>query len=795
MKACVILLIGLAAMCVAVAAEETRILTEAEIDQQAADSVPLPDHGLVLDEHIKVGDGEEEDNEYLKRFTQAKKLMNSGNFQAAAKLFRDYVFNYGPTLFPVNRHLAHTLWLDGKLVESAYWFGRALYIAESGHNDKQLRVAYGLWAEFLTDVAHNWSSVARENLKRVVLEHEHFTALYPVHESFEEFIEADKEKIIDLADAMYEKAIDRLDYADKYHYQQWARAMGMHGRYKKAIQVARLALDAPMNPSQPAFDENVFNMLANFHKQQRKFEKCIKFGNSALALDAVEVIFVLADCYLGLHNADKALEVLTDAGEKHPYLKYEVLYYTYVAQVLAFQGEENAPIEIYRRALQLSPDQGLQGSLYVGIAKLEDSLGDYEQAHNDYVVGTELLYDAWLYNNYKPRWEVVDRPCPRRQIHHGHVTDFNIITSRTLVHGGDGSFGKKGSTPLAAPGLAAAAEWEQKQELFFEDRSVHHVSLPHSAVFAESNLNILQCGLLVGYPTNLMEANALTKLVSRIDKGVFLGPGGSFSDLSWLLLHKIPQLMLLKEAKVFGDDRIIIAPETPLVTDLFSVFGLEKKIHNFEPMVTSVFAESLDLMEFSTDEDSDRARPFEDNQFVSQWAILKARKALLPEGDLEQSQRDKIVVIKSVPKEELALTIARQTGLHDALRELGEVVVFNPFSPTLSLAKIKAAFQSAKVIVGPHSPGLAGMLFAAKGTPVVELPVQGGNHNLYANVATALDLPYWIVPTCQSPVLGEYDLSDAQIAHVVDTVRLAMAGEGGEPVPLFEPAPVHHDEL
>ena len=64
------------------------------------------------------------------------------------------------------------------------------------------------------------------------------------------------------------------------------------------------------------------------------------------------------------------------------------------------------------------------------------------------------------------------------------------------------------------------------------------------------------------------------------------------------------------------------------------------------------------------------------------------------------------------------------------------------------------AFRRAAMIVAPHGAGLANMLFASAGTPVIEICYDDfGNPNtrgmacpaMYAAMAVNLHLPYWVV--------------------------------------------------
>ncbi|KXZ48396.1 hypothetical protein GPECTOR_28g803 [Gonium pectorale] len=122
----------------------------------------------------------------------------------------------------------------------------------------------------------------------------------------------------------------------------------------------------------------------------------------------------------------------------------------------------------------------------------------------------------------------------------------------------------------------------------------------------------------------------------------------------------------------------------------------------------------------------------------------------------------------------------KQTNEEELLQALeaeaeaaGLRLVVHDGRPDLTAQDTIDMFRRAKVVMGPNGAGLAHMLFAAPGTPLVELMFINNTGMDLWHLTAALKQPYYMVPLPRSYWLDPG--SDVPIEQAVATLRLALA--------------------
>ncbi|KAJ4456279.1 hypothetical protein PAPYR_8577 [Paratrimastix pyriformis] len=143
-----------------------------------------------------------------------------------------------------------------------------------------------------------------------------------------------------------------------------------------------------------------------------------------------------------------------------------------------------------------------------------------------------------------------------------------------------------------------------------------------------------------------------------------------------------------------------------------------------------------------------------------------AERGLLDPGD---QRRGEIVVIKRTgPREvtnhaEVMQALRREFGGRYRVTEFGSA----------PLAEAINTFRHARLIAGPHGAGLANMIFASPGTPVVEFQKEVPNA-CFAKMATTMGLPYW---GFQVPGATQAGPMTVNVTLVVECARAALSGD------------------
>ena len=97
--------------------------------------------------------------------------------------------------------------------------------------------------------------------------------------------------------------------------------------------------------------------------------------------------------------------------------------------------------------------------------------------------------------------------------------------------------------------------------------------------------------------------------------------------------------------------------------------------------------------------------------------------------------------------------------------------------------KAKVVFTLASAIIGVHGAGLTNMMWARRGTPVVEISLFTSRHRDYMHLAAALSHPYYIVMVNDSTRLTAFDESvDVNVESLINTLFLAI--DEADPFPL-----------
>lgn len=99
-------------------------------------------------------------------------------------------------------------------------------------------------------------------------------------------------------------------------------------------------------------------------------------------------------------------------------------------------------------------------------------------------------------------------------------------------------------------------------------------------------------------------------------------------------------------------------------------------------------------------------------------------------------------------------------------------------------------FKQAAVIMGPHGAGLSNMMWAAKGSVVIEFPISPNYNVCFGNLARVLGHKYWVIPELKGCYYGKYQLSKTGLIRLAGTLRSALNDYESEIYDFKE-----HDEL
>lgn len=174
-----------------------------------------------------------------------------------------------------------------------------------------------------------------------------------------------------------------------------------------------------------------------------------------------------------------------------------------------------------------------------------------------------------------------------------------------------------------------------------------------------------------------------------------------------------------------------------------------------------------------------------------------ARGFYNPNGPVPLSKRSHVLLIDRSGKASRSIRNARQVidlleaKIGEHAKELSgsalKVATWRP-SPGNITADVEA-FRHAALIVAPHGAGLANILFAAEGTPVVEICYDETRvmvcPAMYGAMAVNLHMPYWVVTgsggygTSMHADLRQLSLAVEEALHTVQSLRSTRHGGAG----------------
>ena len=191
-----------------------------------------------------------------------------------------------------------------------------------------------------------------------------------------------------------------------------------------------------------------------------------------------------------------------------------------------------------------------------------------------------------------------------------------------------------------------------------------------------------------------------------------------------------------------------------------------------------------------------------------------ARAAYSPNGPVPPAQRTAIVLIDrgqgksrsmaNLPEVRAALEAAAalyspRRGRSNATRANAPLHVIN-WRPSRNVTADIEVFRHAALIVGPHGAGLANMLFASEGTPVIEVCYDDVKGMLcpamYAAMGATLHMPYWVITgsgSYSSPMTANLSQLETAVGQALEARSVRSSprhagpldgGKGGSPASL-----------
>ncbi|PJJ59775.1 glycosyltransferase family 61 protein [Hymenobacter chitinivorans] len=165
------------------------------------------------------------------------------------------------------------------------------------------------------------------------------------------------------------------------------------------------------------------------------------------------------------------------------------------------------------------------------------------------------------------------------------------------------------------------------------------------------------------------------------------------------------------------------------------------------------------------------------------WACEFLRQAFLPAPPDTRTFGPHVYISR---RDAQMRQVLNEAEVEATLREFG----FETYAlGELSFAEKRALFSGARLIVSPIGAGLANLVFAPPGTPVLELMPKDFVMPEHLDIATRVGLSYhWMI--CESPARPAGIFEARQIDLIVDTEQLRRQVAGILAAPRAEPAPV-----
>ncbi len=242
------------------------------------------------------------------------------------------------------------------------------------------------------------------------------------------------------------------------------------------------------------------------------------------------------------------------------------------------------------------------------------------------------------------------------------------------------------------------------------DRNDHLLTLPHIEVNGGKGWDIW-----AGHSKVLRG-----KKTERIRSGIWIVENWSFNYYHWFVYH-LPKLVLLKE---LHKNKSLIIPAWQYYpgyarASLEQLGFTDEKI--IEPTADTVLVDELVIPIVAS----------HDPRLVRATA-----EALFP--NVRSNNRKNIYISR---KKAERRRVVNEDQVITYLESVGFVTIF---AEELSLWEQIAFMRDARIIISPHGAGLTNMIFAPRGTHVVEFVNPGFPSSDYYALATSLDHQYWL---------------------------------------------------
>ena len=232
----------------------------------------------------------------------------------------------------------------------------------------------------------------------------------------------------------------------------------------------------------------------------------------------------------------------------------------------------------------------------------------------------------------------------------------------------------------------------------------------------------------------------------------------SFMDNNYyhLLLEAIPQVMIFLQSYDYDTSVKFIMYKSRAGDEIMSYLGLGDSLINYTPSTYRYHIERAYVPDwYFTDSENALNAPHHAEEFYVPPlpVIIGVRDAIFNFAKVSPSSfSDQNLVIFIHRPDEQARGITNSDRLYTYLESIVtnfgyQLVIHGKGGVLPSVAKQAELFSKAAIVVGIHGAGLTNILFCSPGASVIELPVFPEKVSVYSRLSSALNLPYYTVPS------------------------------------------------
>lgn len=508
--------------------------------------------------------------------------------------------------------------------------------------------------------------------------------------------------------------------------------------------------------------------------------------NSTIPLDGFFINFDFQiRFFLNLQYFDKAQRIIQLAFDQFPFAK------THFQQIqllsFIFQSKYNRALELSNQLIQIDSQDTF--ATLMKLSTLHRS-GEHRQVEKVMMTFWKKQLRRWLQETPKLN-------C-KRSISFDWFSDSNVIISKPinflpLIEFGEGdAFFIEDDENSQSKNQRALFDSSLIVNNSFVDKSAFVLKIENVELFGNYQL-ITDCRRFVLFndEDNLMPTQPSQSVqLASLDRIAITNPRQN--DGYHNQIESMSRLVILiYEVLSKHDDVYLMMDELELTADLLELLKVPiERVISFEPEKFHYQIKELYFVDWKRPNNTKANDYAIHHHAPPRWALHILRQWLwegiarvYPQAKGKNpGSIDIIYVTSAVANNPGTYLVVDEFRLISELRQACEKIgahlsVHSGFDGLV--AETADKFRSADLVVGPHGPGLANILFSSIGSTVIEFPLLNAkNWNYYGYLASALGIDYWIVPEMSTTYRTKYPLDRSRIQAIIDTIEIALEIKG-----------------